>query len=56
MVATAFTSNEFHHFMEQNGIKHVTSAPYHPSSNRVAERAVQTFKRVIECMPDVPVQ
>ena len=39
---TAFTSNEFRQFMAQNGIKHVTSAPYHPSSNGQAERAVQT--------------
>ena len=53
---TAFTSNEFRQFMEQNGIKHVTSAPYHPSSNGLAERAVQTFKRAIERMSDLPIQ
>ena len=53
---TAFTSNEFRQFMAQNGIKHVTSAPYHPSSNGQAERAVQTFKRAMERMGDIPIQ
>ena len=39
----SFTSEEFKRFMENNGIKHVTSAPYHPSSNDQAERAIQTL-------------
>ena len=42
-----FTSYEFQEFMQKNGIVHVKSAPYHPSSNGLAERAVQALKRGI---------
>lgn len=41
---TSFTSSEFQHFMQQNGVKLIHSAPYHPSSNGLAENAVKTFK------------
>ena len=51
-----FTSREFCQFVKQYGIKHVTSAPYHPSTNGQAECAVQTFKRAIECMRDLLIQ
>ena len=42
---TLFTSQEFQEFMQANGIKRVTSSPYHPSINGLAERSVQTLKR-----------
>ena len=39
-----FTSKEFQQFVKLNGINHVTTAPYHPASIGLAERAVQTLK------------
>ena len=36
-----FASEEFAKFTAQNGIKHIRVAPYHPSSNGLAERFVQ---------------
>ncbi len=41
----AFTSAEFEDFMTKNGIRHLTTAPYHATSNGLAERAVQTVKQ-----------
>jgi len=45
---SSFTSKEFHAFMFENGITHITTAPYHPSSNGLAKRAVQTLKCGLE--------
>ena len=40
-----FTSDEFKWFCKSNAIRHITSAPYHPSTNGAIERAVQTMKK-----------
>ena len=39
-----FSSTEFSQFLESNRIKHILSAPYHPASNGLAERFMQTLK------------
>ena len=39
-----FTIQEFQDFAKLNRICHVTSAPYHPGSNGLVERSVQTVK------------
>ena len=47
-----FSSEEFTLFLKNNGILHLKSAPYHPSSNGLAERAVQTFKQEMKKFTD----
>jgi hypothetical protein len=41
---SCFVSQEFEKFLKVNGIRHLTSAPYHPATNGLAERAVQIIK------------
>ncbi|PFX22695.1 Retrovirus-related Pol polyprotein [Stylophora pistillata] len=43
-----FTSETFRKFTTANGIKPVTGAPYHPSTNGQAERLVQSFKKGVK--------
>ena len=45
---TAFTSAAFRAFLSANGIHHMTSSPYHPTSSGLAVRYVQTFKNVMK--------
>ena len=42
-----FISDEFNHFMKENGIRHLRSAPYHPATNGLAERFIQIFKKAM---------
>lgn len=43
-----FVSEEFRHFMQGNGIRHIRCAPYHPASNGLVERFVRTFKEAMK--------
>ena len=46
--ASAFTGEEFQKFLAKNGIRHVRGAPYHPSTNGLAENAVRSFKEAMK--------
>ena len=45
---TQFTSKEFEEFSKALSIEHLTIAIYHPRSNGLAERFVDTFKRALK--------
>ncbi|XP_003370819.1 putative integrase core domain protein [Trichinella spiralis] len=45
---TQFTATEFTIFCAENGIRHVTSAPYHAQSNGQVERFIDTVKRALK--------
>ena len=49
-----FTSKEFQEFMSSNGIQHRMGAPFHPSTNGLAERLVQTVKKALKKMKGEP--
>ena len=40
-----FTSADFESFLSNNGIQHLTTAPYYPASNGLAKHAVQIVKK-----------
>lgn len=42
-----FTSPELKAFIRELGARHVTTAPYHPSSNGLAERFVQSLQKAL---------
>ena len=42
--AQCFVSAGFKMFCEENGVQHITTPPYSPKSNGLAEKSVQTFK------------
>ena len=41
---SCFVSQEMQQFLQKNGVKHVTPAPYSPASNGLAERSVRSLK------------
>ena len=43
-----FISSEFVNFLHSNGVKHIRSVRYHPSSNGQADSFVQTLKRSLK--------
>ena len=43
-----FVSEMFHNFMKVNGVRHVTSTPYHPRTNGQVERLVYTFQQAMK--------
>lgn len=45
-----FVATDFQTFFRRNGIRHVTSAPWHPATNGLAERFVQSLKRGLQAM------
>uniref|UniRef100_A0A5S6QTQ4 RNA-directed DNA polymerase n=1 Tax=Trichuris muris TaxID=70415 RepID=A0A5S6QTQ4_TRIMR len=47
-----FVSEEFEVFCDYNNVTHIKTAPYHPKSNGLAERAVRLFKDRLRASSD----
>lgn len=43
-----FVSQEMDTFLKVNGVQHIRAAPYHPATNGLAERFVQTLKHSLK--------
>ena len=43
-----FVSDEFKAFLKANAIHRITSSPYHPQTNGLAERFVRTMKEALK--------
>jgi hypothetical protein len=43
-----WVSGEMEQWLKRNGIRHLTSPAYHPASNGLAERAIQTVKAALK--------
>ncbi|XP_064462523.1 uncharacterized protein LOC135373217 [Ornithodoros turicata] len=52
--APNFVSAEMAQFYHRNGVKHRTSAPFHPATNGQAERMVGETKRALKKLPSCP--
>lgn len=50
---TCFIAREMKQFLQANNIRHITTAPYRPTTNGLAERMVQTIKDELKKMDDL---
>nr|XP_012235012.1 PREDICTED: uncharacterized protein K02A2.6-like [Linepithema humile] len=48
---TGFVAAEVKEYLQKHGIKFIQTAPYHPASNGLAERMVQTLKHQLKKIP-----
>ena len=48
-----YTAREFQEFSSNYHFHHITSSPYYPQSNGLAERGVRTMKQLLSKTPDI---